>query len=173
MHKNLIPTYSASTLYEVEPRKIAQLGYKYLFMDIDNTFDSYKEPFPQEKAYEFAKKAKEYDLKIIFASNNYEKRVKIYSNKLGLNDYIYFCLKPNSKKIDNYIRDNNIDRKKILFIGDQLLADVKVGNKLKVDTLLVTPLTDVDQWFTKVRRIFEKPILKHLKKNNKLKEWEN
>ena len=52
-------------------------------------------------------------------------------------------------------------------IGDQIFTDVWGGNRIGVKTVLVTPINKKESVFTKVKRPFEKIILRKIKGENK------
>lgn len=171
MKKSLIPTFKSGNLYTVNPNDIYERGYRYLFMDLDNTFDSYKDAHPSTKAINWVNECHNKGIKIVVVSNNYKSRVSLYANELGIDDIVSFACKPFRFKLNRYMKDKNIDLKQALFIGDQVFTDVRCGNNAKIDTLLVTPLTNEDQWFSHLRRYRERPLLKKLEEKKLLKKW--
>ena len=56
-------------------------------------------------------------------------------------------------------------------IGDQVLTDVRCGNKLKIKTILVDDLVNSNQLVTKFNKFMAKNTLKKLKSRNMLVNW--
>ena len=54
----------------------------------------------------------------------------------------------------------------IACIGDQLLTDIKGGNKMGLTTILVNPVGVQERFVTKINRYFENKILKKLRDND-------
>ena len=57
-------------------------------------------------------------------------------------------------------------------IGDQLITDVSCGKKSGILTILTEPIVKEDQWTTRFNRLIDRPMRKRLKKQGKLKRWE-
>ena len=51
----------------------------------------------------------------------------------------------------------------IACIGDQLLTDIKGGNKMGLTTILVNPLGIKERFSTRINRYFEKKIFRKLR----------
>ncbi len=165
-----IPTYYHASIFELNPNDIIKKGYKIVFSDLDNTLDCYIDKIPSKIVFDKVKEFKEAGIKFIIISNNYKRRVKPYADKLGL-QCVWLLLKPLKFRLNHFIKKNNINKKEVLMIGDQLFTDIALANKLGIDSILVKPLTDKDQKFTSFRRKKEKLYFKKIKKENKLKLW--
>ena len=50
MFKSFIPFAHANSIYEINPEFFVKHGVKVLFIDLDNTLDSYKAFTPKENA---------------------------------------------------------------------------------------------------------------------------
>ncbi len=172
MAKRHIPTYHATSIYDISPKKLKSLGIDLLIVDLDNTLDNYKVPLPSKRAIDKINDFKKEDIEVIMVSNNYNQRVTNYADALGIEKY-FFAMKPSPKKINEIIKNKNINRNKVAIIGDQLFTDVEAGNRAKIMSIFVDKLTPKDQPFTRIKRIFEKPIIKNMKKKNLLNEWRN
>ena len=51
-------------------------------------------------------------------------------------------------------------------IGDQLLTDIQGGNKIGITTILVNPMTEIDETETWLNRQIEKKIFKKFEEKN-------
>jgi Predicted hydrolase of the HAD superfamily len=83
------------------------------------------------------------------------------------------AVKPLPFVIMNHIREENIDPKQVLFVGDQVMTDVLAGNMAQLKTVLVKPLVDTDAKKTRVNRFFERPILKAMQMRDKNLYWKD
>jgi HAD superfamily phosphatase (TIGR01668 family) len=81
--------------------------------------------------------------------------------------------KPFKKRILQYIAMMKIDVAKTVLIGDQLLTDVVVANKIGLSVVLTEKIVQEDQWTTKFNRLFDRPIRKHLRQRKLLPDWRN
>ena len=172
MNKKYIPFAYASSLYEIDVVFFKKLNIKTILTDLDNTLDSYKVKMPSKEALALIKKFKEQGIEFIIVSNNYHHRVEPYAKALGVK-MTSMNMKPWAFKINKLLALEGMKKEETILVGDQLLTDIVAGNKAKIKTILVKPLTDIDQNFTKIRRIFEKPKIKRLRKLNLLRDWRN
>ena len=70
MFKNFIPFAHSQSIYEIEPDFYKRNGVKVLFMDLDNTLDSYRAKVPQERTKELVKSLKDAGITPVIISNN-------------------------------------------------------------------------------------------------------
>ena len=170
MFKKFIPFATAKNIYEIPMEFYKKLGIEVLMMDLDNTLDSYKLFKPTEKAVKLISDLRENGITPIVVSNNKGKRVKSYADALNI-DYVNSARKPFSFKLNNVIKIKNLNREKLLFIGDQMMTDVLACRGAHVRMILTEKLVKEDQWTTHINRLFGNRIRHYLKKRNKLKDW--
>ena len=170
MFKKYIPFAHAKSIYEIPVEFYIQNNFKYIFVDLDNTLDSYKLYEPSTKAFNLVKNLKEKNIELIIISNNRGKRVSTYAKNLNVN-YLSFSKKPFAKKINQFIVNNNYNKNDIVFIGDQMLTDVGCAANLGIKVILTDKLVKEDQITTKFNRIFDKFVRHYHKKRNNLKDW--
>lgn len=66
---------------------------------------------------------KEHGIKVTIVSNNNERRVKLFSEPLGI-PFIYKARKPMGKAFNRAVRNMELKKEDCVVIGDQLLTDV-------------------------------------------------
>ena len=137
-----------------------------IIFDLDNTLLIFDEKKISNKTIELIHKLKE-DFDVIIMSNNFRRSISKICDCLYV-DYISFALKPLSKGFNEVKRRYKYEENEICIIGDQIISDVLGGNNANIMTILVDPLCNKDLKITKINRIFEKYILKRLKKKNAL-----
>ena len=165
-----VPFAHAKNIYDVDINFFKKLGIKYLFLDLDNTLDSYKAMVPSEKAKELIKNLKQNSITPIILSNNTSKRVGPYSELLGV-EYHPNTAKPFSFKIKKFMKRKNINPDEVMMVGDQLATDIKAAVGAGIKSLLVDKLVKEDQLNTKINRFFEKPSRNYMSKHGKLIDW--
>lgn len=170
MNKIYIPRAHAKNLYEIDPVWFVSHGFKTIFIDLDNTLDSYRADVPTSKARDFVAKLLELDLEPIILSNNTKRRVSRYANELKVK-YVNSVGKPFIHKLNKYIEKQGIDKSKSVLIGDQTGTDICFGNKAKIFTILTDKLVKEDQITTRFNRIFDNIRRKILKRDNLLVSW--
>lgn len=170
MFKSLIPFAHATSIYDVDPAFFVKQGVKTLFLDLDNTLDSYKSFHPNDRSIELIEKLRNSGITPIIISNNKGKRVSSYANDLKI-EYVNSARKPFPGKIKKEIAKRNLKNNEVMLVGDQLLTDVLAGKGAKIRVLLTEKLVKEDQWTTHINRLFDKPIRKYHKKHGNLKDW--
>ena len=170
MNKRVIPTYYAKSLFDIDISFFKELGIKYVFTDLDNTLDSFKQKEPSNRVIKLKENLLKENIELIIISNNKGPRVEYYSKLLGVK-YLPRAGKPFSKKINMYIEDNKMEKEQIIMVGDQLMTDIKAGNGCHIKTILTDPIVNEDQWQTRFNRMFDSPVRRKLKRRKLLNSW--
>lgn len=165
-----VPFAYAKNIFEIEIGFFQKLGIKYVFMDLDNTLDSYLSLEPTKRAKDFIKTLKDNDIVPIIISNNKGPRVSKYSNLLGI-EFLPKSGKPFSRKIKKLLKERNINPNEVVMVGDQLATDIKAAKGANIRGILVDKIVDEDQKVTKFNRFFEKPFRNRMKRKGKLIDW--
>ena len=168
--KKFIPTYVAQNIYAVDPAFFKAIGVKTLLLDLDNTLASYRATSASDMTKDYLEKLKKQGLTLFIISNNKGPRVASYAASVGL-PFLASARKPFTKRIKRFLAKHNIERETLMFVGDQLLTDVYVANRLGAKVLLCEKLVKEDQWTTKFNRLIDRPLRKRLRRKNLLKEW--
>ena len=160
-----IPLDCKRTIYDIDYKAFYEKGKRVILFDIDNTVGPYSKDEPNEKAINLFKELKEMGFLIIVWSNNHAPRVARYASFLGC-DYIYSCRKPFKTGFRRYQRSHGkIDSKTALSIGDQLMTDVLLSNRLGIECILVKPIEKKDEkWYTRASRNMAESVMRRLKK---------
>ena len=165
-----IPTYVIDSIFKMDPKDVLKRQYKVILSDLDNTLDCYLNEFPSDEVKNKIKQFQENGIKFIITSNNFKKRVLTYTKDLNVKT-IWLLLEPYTSRLKRVLKKHHINKDECLIIGDQLFTDIALANKIKIDSVLVKPLTNQDQKFTTYRRKKEKKLLKLLNDNNKFNQW--
>ena len=89
--------------------------------------------------------------------------VFVYCEKQG-------SLKPFSYKYRYILRKYKLKKEEVAAIGDQLLTDIQGGNKMGLTTILVNPMSEIDEKETWLNRQIEKRIFKTFEEKDILKK---
>ncbi len=155
------PMMYQKNIYTIDYNKLKQKKIEMLIFDLDNTLLKVGNELPDNETIELFKRLKK-DFKIVIASNNIQKKVGKIAEILGC-DYLYSLMKP-TKRIKKFIdKKYNIDYAKIAIIGDQVMTDIFVGNRIGLFTVLVDPLGQKDYKITFLNRYIEKRIMNKIK----------
>ena len=170
MFKRFIPFAHAQSIYEIDLIFYKKLGIKYVFADLDNTLDSYKQKTPLAEAKELKEGLEKLGIELIIVSNNTGERVKKYSKELGVRHFSSLA-KPFAIRIKRIMKKLNIKKEEVIMIGDQIVTDISCANGAKVKSILTEKLVKEDQPTTRFNRLFDNPLRKKLIKKNLLKDW--
>ncbi|MGN1268134.1 MAG: YqeG family HAD IIIA-type phosphatase [Candidatus Aphodocola sp.] len=168
MLKRFIPDIYQESIFTINYKKLKKNGIKCLLFDLDNTISPAKEVVLCEKTKKLFDELKK-DFKIILFSNNFPKRVSKFGSYYDV-DVACVSLKPFSYKYRSILKKYHLKRSEVASIGDQLLTDIQGGNKMNITTILVNPMTDVDETETWLNRQIEKKIFKEFEEKNILKK---
>ena len=170
MFKRFVPFAHAESIYKIDLSFFTKLGIKYVFADLDNTLDSYKQATPLKPAIELKENLEKLGIELIIVSNNRGKRVQKYSKDLGVKHWSTLG-KPFATRICKIMKKLNINKDEVIMIGDQIVTDISCANGAKIKSVLTEKLVPEDQPTTRFNRLFDNPLRRKLKRKNLLKDW--
>ena len=165
MSLKFVPEYYFKTFNEASADFLASIGVKGIVLDVDNTLEPYENPLPGEHVKKWLSELKEQGISAAIVSNNGGKRINLFNSELGLPAY-YKAKKPFKKNVLNAMRDMGTDKSNTILMGDQVFTDVWAAHNTGIKAILVHPIKDKTDPFTKFKRLLEKPILKKYRKKN-------
>ena len=142
--------------------KVKKNDIKALILDVDNTLIDYYKNL-SEDVVKWAKELQEQGIKMYILSNtNKKEKVETVAKKLEI-PYINFAKKPSKKGFIKVKEELKLEPRNIGVVGDQIFTDVIGGNRCKMYTILVDPVTPKDYWYTAWKRPIENMIKRNLK----------
>lgn len=162
---SLVPDYRFSTFDEATAEFLSGLGIKGVILDIDNTLEPYENPTPGAHVVRWLEALKAAGISCAFVSNNGRERIETFNADLKLPAY-YKAGKPFKKKILLAMKDIGSDKTNTVLMGDQVFTDVWAARNAGIRAILVPPIKDKTDIFTKFKRLLETPILKKYDKRN-------
>lgn len=163
MNSIFLPDIFAETVFDIDINQLKSEGIKAFIFDIDNTLATYAMPVADEKTHEWLDNLKAMGFGIFIVSNNDRDRVRVFSEAAQV-DYFGKALKPLGIFLKKACRKMGVKPKETALVGDQLFTDIWGGNLLKMKTILVKPISEVEDGFVKFKRQFERRILSNMKK---------
>lgn len=164
MLSRFIPNIYQENIFKIDYDKLKENNIKCLLFDLDNTISPAKEVVLCKKTKALFDKLKK-NFKIILFSNNFPKRIKKFGEYYDV-DIACLSLKPFSYKYKYILKKYNYKKQEVAAIGDQLLTDIQGGNKIGIMTILVNPISSIDEKETWLNRKIESLIFKNFEKNN-------
>lgn len=137
-----------------------------LILDVDNTLIDYYKNISEE-VKKWANDLKEKGIKLYILSNtNHKEKVEKVANELEI-PYEMFAKKPFKSGFLRVKKELKEDNRNIGVVGDQIFTDIIGGNRCKMYTILVDPVTPKDYWYTAWKRPIENTIKNRYKKKQK------
>ena len=148
------------------------IGYDTIFFDLDNTIADYETNMPSTKIKELMDHIKSLGFKIYIITNNTKKRISKFEKELEI-DCFKSLRKPFTRRLKNKIMENNIDTSKVVWIGDQVVTDVRCAHKFNIYCILIDPIKpSTEKWYTKINRFFERRFMKKIEKEYTVEYYE-
>ncbi len=155
------PKMYFKSIFDINYQKLKEKNIKIIVMDLDNTIAKVNELIPSKNVIELFNRLSK-DFKLVVASNNLEKRVSKICEKLSC-DYFYKVCKPTAKLKKMLIKKYQINMENVCVIGDQIVTDIFLGNRIGALTILVDPMGTKDLKITYLNRFIERIIIKGIK----------
>ena len=172
--KGLISNFFKPSIYvrsfnDVNINQLKRQGIRLFICDLDNTLAPHYTRLPNKDVLSFIKKVRNADIEFVIMSNNVKTRVAMYAKRAGVEEYYANAKKPFKKIAKSIIDKRNIHPSKVIFMGDQIIMDILVANRLKAESILVQPLVSTDYKMSPFNLFLENKIYKNLEKKNILK----
>ncbi|KXB39133.1 YqeG family HAD IIIA-type phosphatase [Amygdalobacter nucleatus] len=130
------------------------LGYRYVFVDIDNTLMPHGELKANSEARQAVQRFKSAGFTVYLFSNATNARLTAISRDLNVN-YVEKANKPALKPLLSFITKHNLARNTCIIIGDQLITDIWTANKAKVESVWLEPISAKELWHIRLKRGIE------------------
>ena len=172
--KGLISNFFKPSIYvrsfnDVNINQLKRQGIKLFICDLDNTLAPHYTRLPNKDVLKFINKFKNSGIEFILMSNNVKSRVGLFAEKAGIKEWYSNARKPFKTVAKKILDEKKIDPSKVIFMGDQIVMDILVANRLKAESILVQPLVSTDYKMSSFNLFLENRIYKNLEKKNILK----
>lgn len=165
MMKNFYPKLYVENISQITASMLTKMGMEAVVLDVDNTLVPHDDPNPTEEVKNFLEDMCRGGIKICVVSNNNERRVKPFCERIGVPYFVSDALKPRAYGYLKASEVMGVAADKIAAIGDQIFTDVWGGNRAGCFTILVKPIDiEHEPFYIKLKRVMEKPFIKGSKK---------
>ena len=164
MIKRFFPDIYIDNIFLLPLDQFEKRGIKALVFDIDNTVAPFDMEEAEEEIIELFSFLKDRGYKLCLLSNNNQKRVEKFNEKLQA-VAVYRAGKPSTKKLKEALWCMGVSPQKAALIGDQVFTDVYCAHRAGVLSVLTRPMCERDQLITKVKRGAERCVLKLYKRS--------
>lgn len=155
----LYPSFRLNTVLDLTVERLRLLEVELLLLDVDCTLKNFKRQTVLPEIACWIQEIQAAGIQVCLLSNGREKRIAPLAKQLNL-PYEAMACKPTRKGIRNVLkRFNNVERSKILMVGDQIFSDILMGNRAAIRTVLVDPIQPEEEpLMSSWKRPFEKII---------------
>jgi HAD superfamily phosphatase (TIGR01668 family) len=166
----LRPKVYVNSVYNIDLKKLKEVkNIKGIIVDLDNTLVAWGQKEVNQKIIDWVNEAKKLGLKICIVSNTNSKRVAEFAKIFNI-PYHSKYFKPFSIAFNNGLKILDTKKSETAVIGDQIFTDILGGNRLKLLTILVTPIVKKDSIGTFLHRNLEKIIISFWLRKNIIKK---
>ena len=166
MRFTFVPEYRFDTFDMADADFLYGIGVRGIILDIDNTLEPYENDLPGEHVLRWFNSLSEKGIKAAIVSNNDKERVELFNRELQLPAY-YKAKKPFKKNVLGAMADMGTEPEQTILMGDQVFTDVWAAHNAKIRAILVPPIKDKRDVFTRFKRLLERPIIKKYEKRKK------
>ncbi len=153
-----IPDFRFEHALDISVEFFKENNISVIISDIDNTLVTYGDSVPTDKCLKWIHTLRENGIDIAFLSNNSPRRVRVFNEQLQLHSRGK-GLKPLPGRAKKLMAKLHCKKENTCILGDQIFTDVLCGKLLGVKTVLVDPIKDKTDPFTRFKRMLERLIL--------------
>ena len=154
------PDFILNTVTDISVEFLNKNDITALLIDVDNTLSvAHADKTLRKGVQSWIDNMKEYGIELLILSNAKTRRAQRFAQSVGL-PVIGLAAKPlpfGYLKASNFLGKK---RKNIAMVGDQVFTDVLGGNLAGIKTVLVTDITPENKTGFKIKRYFERILLK-------------
>ncbi len=153
------PKMRIGKMIDITPEMLDSVGIRALLLDIDNTMTTHNNPLPAEGVQEWIDRMKSLGYKLIVVSNNNGRRVRLFSQLVGL-EFEGSAKKPLPVGFRRACKRLGVTPKQAAVVGDQIFTDIMGGNLLGAYTVMTEVYEPESRAFFKFKRACERFIMK-------------
>ena len=155
------PDYNLKRIYDIDLEELKSQGIKAMLFDLDSTLMASKSATYSKEILDWLEVVKK-DFFVAVVSNNHNKK---YIEKVSaVSDFplLFDAAKPRTKKVEEFLKQNNIKVSECVLVGDRPLTDIMCGKNLGCKTILVDSITaDTEAKIVRFVRFLERLTVSH------------
>lgn len=153
------PTLRFNRITDIAPVFLQERKITTLLLDVDNTLTKHNSHEVTEDIRAWLNSLKDFNINPIIYSNNKKGRIEPLAKDLNLK-FIYSAKKPLKGKFKTTLKNLGVKPESAAIVGDQIFTDILGGNRAKITTIFVNYISPESGWFFKLKRRFERMVLK-------------
>jgi HAD superfamily phosphatase (TIGR01668 family) len=161
MLRFVTPHLQLASVLELHADRLRALGLDGLLLDLDCTLKDHGAAEFRAEVVAWVVALRAEGILLCLVSNGKDRRVRAFAAALGI-PCVSRAFKPLPFGCRVALRKLGLDRTRAAMVGDQLFADVLAGRLAGMATILVTPTSPEEPWFTRLKRPLERRVLRRL-----------
>lgn len=161
------PYEYVENVFSINYERLYEMGFRGIIFDIDNTLVHHGSDSTPE-IDELFKSIHKIGFKTLLLSNNNEERIRRFIKKIDTL-YISDAEKPKTANYLKAVEMMDLNKDKVLFIGDQIFTDILGANRSGIPNILVKFIRLKEETKIGKRRKLENLILKFYQRSKKYK----
>lgn len=141
-----IPDKILKSIYELNPKELKDMGIALLLMDLDNTLAEYNAVSPSVSLRNWIDALKKAGIEPFIFSNTRGIGAENFGKALSV-DYLNHAKKPDTKVLLELLRKKGVRPENTAIIGDQIYTDILCGERAKITTIAVRPISLSNPFF--------------------------
>ncbi|CAM9141193.1 YqeG family HAD IIIA-type phosphatase [Mycoplasma todarodis] len=172
--RGLVANYFKPSMYvrsfkDVNINSLKEQGIKLFLCDLDNTLVPHYTRLPNKEVLRFIKTVESYGIEFVIVSNNTKKRVDMFCERANIKQWKGNAKKPLKSSISDIMKNADVEPRQTIFMGDMIITDILIANRMKMESILVQPLVSTDYKMSPLHKFLENVVYKRLEKKNILK----
>jgi len=158
LRKFLTPDQHLDSIFEIDLDNLQARGIKGIITDMDNTIVAWNDRNISPRLAEWFASLRKRGFKLFIISNNSRDSGGQLARELDI-PAIFYAIKPRKRAFQQALDKMGLAPKEVAVIGDQIFTDVLGGNRLGLHTILVTPISEKEFFWTRLMRMLEQQVL--------------
>jgi HAD superfamily phosphatase (TIGR01668 family) len=153
------PHLQVASVLELEKVFLRRMGLRGLLLDMDSTLKDYRVNDFRPEVRAWIAMLRREGIRLCILSNGKPDRIGALAEKLDI-PFVAKAFKPLPFGCQTALGKLELRSNEAALVGDQIFADVLAGRLAKLWTILVKPTSTEEPWFTRLKRPFERHVLR-------------
>ncbi len=155
--KYLKPDRVYKSMRAVPFAELNSMGYKFAFLDLDNTIAIDHVQSPSAYTHEIIDLLKDSGFTCCIVSNAKSSRSSDFSKEIHI-PCVSYANKPSPSGIFRAMEQMGAKKENSVFFGDQIFTDIVAAKRAGILAVLVEPLTKKEVFYVKIKRPLERLV---------------
>lgn len=165
----LCPNDFARTVNDIDLDRLKSRGISGMIIDLDNTLLGWEHDIVPEEVVAWVAKAKKQGFSLCIASNSMASRVQQIADQVGV-PAIPKAIKPRKWPFRRALQILQLRPSQVAVVGDQVFTDVLGGNRMRLYTILINPVSRKELRTTRMVRRVERRVIARLHRKGLLSD---